>query len=147
MSSDQPSLAYLIRDTARVLIREMQTHATAHGATLSQVFVLRELLADDGLTVRELGDRLDVAYPRMTMTIDELERKKLARRRADAADRRRVRVYLTARGRELCALFHRLGGANIERALADIPSDEVAVARSVLLRMRANISASFRTVS
>jgi MarR family transcriptional regulator, organic hydroperoxide resistance regulator len=95
------SMGYLLRDTSRVLLRAVQDHSTRCGITLNQHFILRELWADDGLTVRELAQRLRLVDPTMTTTISALEKKKLVKRSGSNEDRRRVHVFLTPRGKAL----------------------------------------------
>ncbi|QKV52504.1 MarR family winged helix-turn-helix transcriptional regulator [Comamonas antarctica] len=89
------SLAAAIdRDCARVL--------AGYGLSEGR-FVLLFLLdaASGGLAPRELADQAGVTRATVTGLLDGLERDALVERRTDAADRRALRVQLTARGREL----------------------------------------------
>ena len=65
------------------------------------------LLADapGPLAAGEIRDRLLVKGPTVTGLLDGLEAAGLLRRERDAADRRRLRVSLTAAGRELADRF------------------------------------------
>jgi DNA-binding MarR family transcriptional regulator len=58
-------------------------------------------LAQQPMTMRELATALAVDAPYTTVVVDDLEERGLARRRSDAADRRRKIVAVTAEGRKL----------------------------------------------
>lgn len=58
-------------------------------------------LAQQPMTMRDLATALAVDAPYTTVVVDDLEERGLARRRPDAADRRRKIVAVTAEGRRL----------------------------------------------
>lgn len=70
------------------------------GLRLGQYQLLRLLWDQDGLTPRELAERLDVEMPTVTRTVQRLLRDGFVRREAHPDDARSVRIYLTERGRE-----------------------------------------------
>jgi MarR family transcriptional regulator, organic hydroperoxide resistance regulator len=137
--ASQTSLGYLLRDTSRVLLRAVQDHSTLCGITLNQHFILRELWRTDGLTVRQLAQRLRLVDPTMTTTISALEKKKLVKRSGSSEDRRRVHVYLTPAGKALHAdLAH--GTDEISAAAFEGVSDtDRARLRRMLERIRGNM--------
>lgn len=137
--STEPSFGYLLRDTSRLLQRMLQERVTRHGVTLSQNFILRELWENDGLTIRELGLRLHVVDPRMTTTIDALERKGLVKRVGSTEDRRKVHVFLTPKGRALRREFERYGVEVNSAALSGISAAELRQVRTVLDRVKQNL--------
>ena len=60
-----------------------------------------ELLADDrGHTMTEVAEHALLLAPTLTKLVDRLASVNLVYRRPDPEDRRRVRVYLTPRGRD-----------------------------------------------
>jgi len=63
--------------------------------------LLMELWAEDGLSQRELAERLEVRPPTITNMLHGLERAGLVLRRPDPQDGRVQRVHLTERGRGL----------------------------------------------
>ena len=71
------------------------------GLTYSQYLVMVLLWERDGVTVGELGARLDLASSTLTPLIKRLESQGLLSRRRDTSDERKVRVELTKTGREL----------------------------------------------
>ncbi len=67
--------------------------------TPTQFVALRAVFVHDGATVGDLAEELSVSPPVMTRILDRLERSGHVRRQADTADRRRMTIRLTPRGR------------------------------------------------
>jgi DNA-binding MarR family transcriptional regulator len=67
--------------------------------TVQEFRSLEFLASDEPRKTKELGEYLGIAVNTVTDVVDGLERKGLARRRRDTADRRVVRVELTEAGR------------------------------------------------
>jgi DNA-binding MarR family transcriptional regulator len=63
--------------------------------------LLRALAMSDGQSQRAIGNSLNLHPNRMVALVDELERKRLVRRRPHPTDRRAHAVVLTASGRRL----------------------------------------------
>src|SRR5258708_12342280 len=63
------------------------------GLTLPQIAVLRHLNAEDGLSLKELSERLGLAHSTVSGIVDRLERRGLLHRRPDANDKRFTRIY------------------------------------------------------
>jgi DNA-binding MarR family transcriptional regulator len=137
--ASQSSLSYLFRDTSRVLLRAVQDHAARCGITLNQHFILRELWQTDGLTIRELAQRLRLVDPTMTTTISALEKKKLVKRAGSSEDRRRVHVFLTASGKALHADLVAGTSEISAAAFAGISETDRARLRRMLNRVRENM--------
>lgn len=70
----------------------------AHGLRLGQFQVLQMLWEEDGLTPREIAERLSVEMPTVTRTVQRMMRDELVRREANPLDARSVRIWLTERG-------------------------------------------------
>lgn len=79
---------------ARVLLDEI-------GLYRGQQFVLCVLWSEEGLTHSDLADRLGVSPATVTKALKRMERAGFLERRADPADQRVSRVYLTEAGREI----------------------------------------------
>jgi DNA-binding MarR family transcriptional regulator len=135
----EASLSYLLRDTSRVLLRAVQDLAADCGITLNQLFVLRELWQTNGLTIRELAQRLRLVDPTMTTTISALEKKKLVKRNGSSEDRRKVHVFLTAAGKALHADLNAGTSGISNTAFAGISETDRTRLRRMLDRIRANM--------
>ena len=95
------SVAYLANLLAKAASRALQARADGAGFAPGQFPVLLELWSGDGLTQRELLDRLDIEQATMANTLSRMERDGLISRRRHPKDRRAQLVFLTARGRSL----------------------------------------------
>jgi DNA-binding MarR family transcriptional regulator len=95
------SAAYLSSFLARSFARSFSARAAGIGFLPGQFPVLLELWNNDGLTQRELLDRLQVEQATLANTLARMERDGLIERRAHPTDRRAVQNFLTERGREM----------------------------------------------
>ncbi len=71
-----------------------------HDITPPQVFVLSCLAEQDEQRVRELAERVCLDSSSLTGLLDRMEKSGLVERRPDPADRRALRIAITAKGRE-----------------------------------------------
>ncbi|GAB2632509.1 MarR family winged helix-turn-helix transcriptional regulator [Nocardia goodfellowii] len=97
-----------------VAMPKIEAVFTAHGLQVGEFDVLAALRRSGEpfeLNPSVLADTLMLSRAGMTGRLDRLESAGLVRRRADAADRRAVRVALTEQGREL---IDRVVGEHIE---------------------------------
>ena len=90
----------LVRGAESVTSR-LNALATAAGLTLSQFGALEALFHLGSLCQRELGDKLLKSSGNVTMVVDNLEKRRLVKRRRGGEDRRFVTVHLTDQGRRL----------------------------------------------
>ncbi|HEY8496915.1 MAG TPA: MarR family transcriptional regulator [Limnochordales bacterium] len=113
----------------RGLARQMLAR---HNITHAQFVLLRHLWWNPGSTLGQVADSLGVSRPAATQAVERLVQRGLVRRSPDTADRRRLRLGLTARGEEL---VRELSSALEERLAAIVgrmPSDaRLALARGV----------------
>lgn len=110
------------------------------GLTAPQVAALTELAVADGLSLKELSRRLELSHSTVSGIVDRLERRGLAHRRPDPADKRSTSIVLAERVREylIRTLPSRRRGpilAALERASAEERervSDGLATLRRLL---------------
>ena len=91
--------------------------------------------------VGELAEALDVSSRNVTGLVDTLEREGLAERGPDPADRRAVRVRITAAGRDWIAAFRAPAKAGMAAVFRDFTPAEVAQFRDFALRLAASAAA------
>ncbi len=70
------------------------------GLTVIEWYILRALYDQDGQHASELARAVGRAATSFTPNLDKLQTKGLIERRADPADRRAVRIYLTEAGQK-----------------------------------------------
>lgn len=111
-------LGFLLGAAARKAAKFYAAAMAGRPVTPAQLFLLRQLWAEDGLQPRDLARRANLDATSTTWLIDQLEKGGLLERRRGERDRRAVRVWLTAAGWALRAdLAPEL--ARWEAALAD----------------------------
>jgi DNA-binding MarR family transcriptional regulator len=95
------SAVYLSSLLSRGLAREFQARATGLGFAPGQFPILVELWNEDGLTQRQLVDRLEIEQATIANTLARMERDGLVERRKHPKDRRAQMLYLTEKGRSI----------------------------------------------
>jgi MarR family transcriptional regulator, lower aerobic nicotinate degradation pathway regulator len=91
-----------ILDCLRILVRELRSFAMdserTTGLGAAQAFVLRVLARSPGLSVNALAERTLTHQSSVSAVIGRLEAGGLIRRTRCADDRRRIALYVTAKG-------------------------------------------------
>jgi DNA-binding MarR family transcriptional regulator len=106
------------------------------GLTVIEWYILRALYDQDGQHASELAKAVGRAATSFTPNLDKLQNKGLIERRADPADRRAVRIYLTQTGKE-CESAVNESAADIDRRLAKaFPQEEYETFQTVLANLQ-----------
>ncbi|KGD98161.1 MULTISPECIES: MarR family transcriptional regulator [Rhizobium/Agrobacterium group] len=95
------SATYLASQLAKGFARSLQSRSMALGFSPGQFPVLLELWQEDGLTQKQLLDRLDVEQATLANTLSRMERDRLIQRAPHPGDRRAQIITLTQLGRDL----------------------------------------------
>ena len=135
------SLAFLLNDGARLLRRRFDARARALGVSRAQWQVLFALSRQEGSNQTSLADYLEVETITLCRMVDRLADAGLVERRADPADRRAWRLFLTDAAHPLLDQLRQVGEEVVEDALAGIPEAQRAVMRDGLSQLRTNLSA------
>jgi DNA-binding MarR family transcriptional regulator len=138
-NSMENALGFLLADTTRAMNRGIADRLARHGLAIGVYPFLRALREKDGVSQKDLADRLRRKNPTAVAAIRELERDGFVRRVDDPLDGRRAYVYLTAEGRKL---FDKIL-PDVEDALecftAGFSAQERKQFMQFLRRMRSNI--------
>lgn len=97
------SAGYLLNHLARIFARGLSARIKPLGLTTGTFPALLELWEADGLTQKQLVERLDIEQATMANTLARMERDGLVIRKKDENDGRAQRVWLTAHARALRA--------------------------------------------
>ena len=89
--------------------------------TLPQLLCLMAVVAEEGLTSREIARRVHVSASTLVGVLDRLEAKGLITRVRDARDRRQIHIVPTKRGRSLTAAAPSPLGEDFEQAFSSLP--------------------------
>ena len=95
------SPGYLANHMARLFAQRLHERIRPLGLAPAQFVALLELWEGDGLTQRELVERLDVEQATMANTLARMERDGLIERRVHETDARARTVHLTDQARAL----------------------------------------------
>jgi len=122
--NDERYLGFLITDCGRLQRTVFDRRVRALGLTRSQWLVLRRLDRNPGAAQSELADMLEVEKATAGRLIDKLEENGWVERRADPADRRIKRIYMTAKGEEMNKIIRPIARAMVEDALSELSAGE-----------------------
>jgi DNA-binding MarR family transcriptional regulator len=95
------SATYLASLLAKSFSRALQERGQKLGFAPGQFPVLLELWSEEGLTQKQLLDRLDIEQATMANTLARMERDGLILRKKHPADKRAQQVFLTEKARAM----------------------------------------------
>lgn len=133
-------LGFLVSDTARLMRKRFEYSARALGVTRAQWQVLLVLSRVEGINQAGLADRLEVENITLGRIVDRLEESGLVERRADPADRRMWRLYLTPAAGPMIERLHALSDDLEAESIAGLSEAEHEQLYELLGRLRANLS-------
>jgi DNA-binding MarR family transcriptional regulator len=133
-------LAHLVRDTARALVRSLQTRLSQHGVSFGHWAFLRILWESDGLTQRQLSNRAGVMEPTTFTAIKAMEKRGYVLRAQRPGNKRNVHIHLTPKGRLLKSKLVPLAEEVNAVAIRGIKPADVATTRRTLLAMIENLA-------
>jgi len=138
------SIGFIVNRTAKAFVKALDSelrHKT--GVTIGQWKVMVMLVNQNGLTQKEIADRLGLEGPTLIPIIDKMEKEGLVIRKVDSDDRRNNRIYRTEKADELwdkmlkCALKIR------QISVKDIPKRDINIMRNVLEKILQNLRLEF----
>ena len=133
------SSGYLVRDAHRAFQRLLERRIVAYGVTRGQWYFLRVLWITDGLSQRELSAKVGMMEPTTVIALRSMEKSGLIRRIRGDDDRRKMRVFLSAKAKrlreELLAEARRI----TDEAEEGIAQRDLAGFRRVISRMTENL--------
>lgn len=95
------SATYLASLLAKNFSRALQERSQKLGFAPGQFPVLLELWGEEGLTQKQLLDRLDIEQATMANTLSRMERDGLIHRRKHPDDRRAQQIFLTEKAKAM----------------------------------------------
>ena len=138
--TDQDNLGALIADVSHLLRRAFDERARDIGVSRPQWRVLTMLRRHEGINQGGLAELIEVEPITLCRMVDRLQEADLVERRADPADRRAWRLFLTARARSLLEDMRPLALGLFDEAMAGLSGDEQAGLIRALARVRTNLS-------
>ena len=136
----EDGIGYLLVDTARLLRRDFDRRAQAHGLTQAQCRVIGNLSRNPGISQAALAEAIEVTPITLARLIDRMAAAGLVERRPHPQDRRAVQLFLTDRCQPLRANVLELGAATKAAALEGLTADEIDALRATLSKIKSNLS-------
>jgi DNA-binding MarR family transcriptional regulator len=133
--SVRTSIGYLMRRGASLMRNELDRSFARHDLTFLHWAVLRLIRDDPAATATDLCRNLQHDSGAFTRLLDQLEERGLLRRERGDADRRTVRLFLTAGGRRVVESMLPIVVERLNHLLADFSAAEVATLTRLLLRL------------
>src|SRR5437867_11079910 len=119
------SFGFLVHDVARLFGRRFNQRALLFlGLTRAQCKVLGYLARNEGINQAGLADLLEIRPMTLVRQIDRMEDAGWIERRADPADRRARRLYLTAKARPVLGRIWNVANETRDEALAPLSAAE-----------------------
>ena len=130
---------YLVRDAHRAFQRLLERRIAPHGVTRGQWYFLRVLWTRDGLSQRELSERVGMMEPTTVIALRSMEKAGLIRRVRSTDDKRRSHVWLTPKAQRMRNELLALARGITDEAEDGVSRDDLALFRRVIARMTANL--------
>lgn len=137
--SRRREFAFMLNDVARLLRTYADHRAAQYGMTRAQWAVLVRLDLSEGLNQSELAETLDLQPITLTRLLDKLCDSGLIERRADPADRRAKRLFLTPAARPLLKQLAALGEETMNSATEGLSQDDIERMVSELVTVKDNL--------
>jgi DNA-binding MarR family transcriptional regulator len=131
---------FLINDVARLLRLRFDQRAQGLGLTRTQWRALGHIRRQEGIHQAALAESLEVEPITLARLIDRLEARGFVERRADPADRRAWRLFLTAKAAPVLERMIEIGEANLAHAMAGLSEPAIEALTRSLLRIKANLA-------
>lgn len=134
------SLGFQVRRCHRAFDRVLNGHLASEGLTSGFWYFLRALWQEDGATQKRLAQLNNVTEPTAVTMLASMDRLGLIRRARNAADRRKINVFLTPKADVLKGLLmpraHRINAIAGE----GIAPEDIATCLAVLKQMSGNLT-------
>ena len=139
------SVGFIINRTAKALVYALDQELRKKvGITFGQwkiiIIVVNNNNDDDnGLTQREIADKLGLEGPTLIPIIDKLEKDGFLLRKVDKNDRRNNRIFLTKKSKDLLDSMINCGENIKQILLKDVSDADVSITKNTLKKMWQNI--------
>ena len=134
-----------LRYTFRFMYQSMQGLLEPHDIPIGMFYFLLTLWKGDGLTQRELSERVGIMGPGTVEQLRRMEKRGLIKRIPSVTDRRKMHVYLTRKGQVLRNELLPLARLSNAIALQGFSAAEAKLLRGYLGRIRKNMNDARQT--
>ena len=138
------SIGFIVNRTAKTYVKALDSELRKNvGVTFGQWKVLVMLSMEDGITQKEIANKLGLEAATLIPIIDKMEKQGFITRQVDEADRRNNRIYRTQKSEALwdqmieCAIKIR------KISVKDISENHIAIMRQSLEKISENLNTHF----
>lgn len=141
------SIGAQVRRTHRQFAQSLQAALAPRDVPIGMWYFLRALWEEDGLTQREISERVGATAPTAVEQLRNMESRGLIVRSASQSDRRKIHFHLTPHGRTLETELIAYADAVNQTALHGFTPGEIGFLRLALMRIQDNLSRAKETAS
>lgn len=138
----QPTLGFLLNDSARLFSKRFGQRARGLGLTRAQWQVLAYIARNEGIQQSALADMLELEPITLVRILDRLEEAGFLERRRSASDRRVRQLHLLPKTHDVLETMLQMGDAVRQEALEGIGEVDRATLIRCLETIRANLAAA-----
>jgi MarR family transcriptional regulator, transcriptional regulator for hemolysin len=140
----QNNIGYIINRTAKAYVKALDSQLREKvGVTAGQWKVLVMLVEKNGLTQKEIANRLGLDGATLIPIIDKMEKDKLVVRKVDPSDRRNNRIYRTELANVQWDKMMECASNIKEISLKGIPDKNIKILKDVLEHIWQNLRLNF----
>lgn len=137
----EDTVGFLLWDTTRAFTTRFSRRIARHGVTFGLWPFLRALWEEDGLTQRQLSERVRMKGPTTAAAVNRLEERGLVRRIHNQRDGRKINVFLTPEGRRIYDVVMPEVAAINRQGIAGLSESEQEELKRLLRGLRGNMTA------
>jgi MarR family transcriptional regulator, organic hydroperoxide resistance regulator len=138
----EDSVGHQVRWAHRALQRELEERLRPFGIAAGMWHFLRALWEEDGLSQRELSDRVGTSEATTVSALHAMEKRGLALRVPNSDDRRKSNIFLTRPAKDMRDLLLQEAREVNRTATEGISAAEIASLKTTLGKIRKNLAAA-----
>lgn len=139
-TNPENSIGYLARIVFRSFSRLLERGTMTHEVSAGQWRFLRQLWREDGITQRELSERVGMREPTTVVALKGLEKAGLITRKKTSDDRRKTFIHLTPHAKRLELVLAPMNAEVHEIATRGLTDEEVETLQSLMRRVIDNLA-------
>ena len=142
------SIGFIVNRTARAFVKALDSELHDQvGITVGQWKVIVMLVKHNGLTQKEIADKLGLESPTLIPIIDKMEKEELVVRKVDPSDRRNNRIYRTDNADALWERMVQCASKVRQVSVKEISDADLNIMRAALDKIWHNLRAEFKVSS
>jgi MarR family transcriptional regulator, organic hydroperoxide resistance regulator len=134
------SLNYLFIQVAKAHRARTHELLSTLGLHVGQEMILVALWMQDGQTLSQLAERLEVQPPTVTKMVQRMEISGIVKREASQEDNRVLHVFITSKGKNLQAKIEKVWEQVEREFVSELSKEEKLVFQKVLIKAKEGLN-------